>query len=135
MAFIPARVKYRKHQKGDMRGISVSGCRVNFGEFGLKAMECGLLTNNQLEMVRVFFARALRRSGKAWIRVFADKPITKKPQEVRMGKGKGDVDHWAAVITRGRVVFEMGGVPREYALQLFKKISYKLPFKVKLVER
>jgi large subunit ribosomal protein L16 len=134
-AFIPKKTKFRKAQRGHMSGLSVAGSRVNFGEFGLKALECGSLTHTQIEMIRVTLARSFRRTGRFWIRIFADKPVTKKPQEVRMGKGKGDLDHWEAIIRRGRVIFEIGGVPKEYAQGVFKKIAYKLPFNVKLIER
>ena len=135
MAFIPSRVKYRKTQRGRMKGVAVSGSRVNFGEYGLKAVQCGTITNQQLEMIRIIMARALRKGGKFWLRVFSDKPVTKKPAETRMGKGKGDVDHWVAVIKRGRVLFEIGGVPREYAQDVLRGVSYKLPFKCRFVER
>lgn len=135
MAFIPARVKYRKAQRGRRKGLSLAGSRVSFGEYGLKSLSPGKLTNNQLEMVRIILSRALRKGGKFWIRIFSDKPITKKPQETRMGKGKGDVSHWEAVIKRGKVLFEIGGVPREYAQEIFRNISYKLPFKTRFVER
>jgi len=135
MAFAPKKVKFRKSQKCSKKGLSVAGSQVAFGEFGLKSLEAGMITNTQMEMIRVTFARALRRSGKSWMRIFPDKPISKKPQEVRMGKGKGDFDHWSAVIRRGRVMFEIGGVPKDYAQGVFRKIAYKLPFKVKMVER
>ena len=108
---------------------------MNFGEFGLKALGCGSLTNLQLEMIRVIMARALRKGGKFWIRVFSDKPVTKKPAETRMGKGKGDVDHWEFVVRSGKVLFEVGGIPREYAQTILRTISYKLPFKCRFVER
>lgn len=135
MAFTPKKVKYRKMMRGHKQGLSVQGSQVSFGEYGLKAVEAGNITNNQLEMIRVILARALRRSGKSWMRVFSDKPITRKPQEVRMGKGKGDLDHWEAVVRRGRIMFEISGVPRDYAQGIFRKIAYKLPFKCKMVER
>lgn len=135
MAFIPKRVKYRKSMRGNKRGLSVQGSRVSFGDYGLKALECGSITHTQMEMIRVTFARALRRTGKSWIRVFPDRPISKKAQETRMGKGKGDHSHWEAHIRRGRVMFEIGGVPRDYAKGVFSKIAYKLPFKVKMVDR
>lgn len=135
MAFTPKKVKYRKSMRGNKRGLSVQGSRVSFGEYGLKALDAGVVTHNQLEMIRVIMARALRRTGKSWIRIFSDKPVTKKPQEVRMGKGKGDLDRWEAVVRRGRVMFEIGGVPKEYAQGVFRKIAYKLPFKCKMVER
>ena len=134
-AFIPKKTKFRKSQRGSMSGLSVAGSRVSFGDFGMKALECGALTHTQLEMIRVALARSFRRTGRFWIRIFADKPITRKPQEVRMGKGKGDLHHWESIIRRGRVIFEIGGVPKEYAQGVFKKIAYKLPFKVKMIER
>ena len=135
MAFIPSRVKYRKVQRGRRKGLSVTGSAVSFGEFGLKALGCGVLTNLQIEMIRIIMARALRKGGKFWIRIFSDTPVTKKPAETRMGKGKGDVDHWAATIKRGRVMFEIGGVPREYAQTILADIAYKIPFRTKLSER
>ncbi|MCM8780044.1 MAG: 50S ribosomal protein L16, partial [Candidatus Omnitrophica bacterium] len=108
MVLMPKRVKYRKTQKGVRRGISVRGSEVTFGEFGLKALENGWIKNNQIESVRVILARQLRRGGKLWIRIFPDKSITKKPAEVRMGKGKGEVDRWVCVVKRGKVLFEWG---------------------------
>jgi len=135
MAFMPSRLKYRKAQRGRRKGLSVSGSKVNFGEYGLKALNCGVVTNQQLEMIRIIMARALRKGGKFWIRIFSDKPVTKKPAETRMGKGKGDVDHWDAVVRRGKVVFEIAGVPREYAQSIFRNIAYKLPFKTRFVVR
>jgi len=135
MAFIPGRLKYRKAQRGRRKGLAVAGSRVNFGEYGLKALGCGTVSNKQLEMIRVIMARALRKGGKFWIRVFSDKPVTKKPAETRMGKGKGDVDHWEVVIRRGKVLFEIGGVPREYAQTILRNAAYKLPFRCRFVER
>ena len=135
MPFIPSRVKYRKAQRGRRKGLKVSGSKVSFGEYGLKALECGSLTNNQLEMIRIILSRALRKGGKYWIRIFSDKPVTKKPQESRMGKGKGELDHWKAVIRRGKVLLEIGGVPRNYAQEICRNISYKLPFKTRFTER
>ncbi|UCD15242.1 MAG: 50S ribosomal protein L16 [Candidatus Omnitrophota bacterium] len=131
----PKRVKYRKAQRGRMKGLAVSGSTVCFGEYGLKAIEPAWLKNNQIETVRVILTRRLRRGGKLWIRIFPDKPITKKPAETRMGKGKGDVDKWVAVIRRGMVLFEMGGVPEDYARESFRLISYKFPFKTMFVVR
>jgi len=135
MAFTPKRIKYRKTQRGRRTGIAVAGGRVCFGEYGLKSLECGYIKNTQLEAFRVLMTRALRRGGKFWIRIFSDKPITKKPQETRMGKGKGDVDGWVAVIRRGAVLFEIGGVPKDYAKEIFKSIAYKLSMKTRFVER
>lgn len=131
----PKRVKYRKTQKGKRRGIAVSGSTVCFGEYGIKALECGWFRSNQLETARIILTRRLRRGGKLWIRVFPDKPVTKKPAETRMGKGKGEVDSWVAVIRRGRVLFEMGGIPEEYARESFRLVAYKLPFKTAFVTR
>ena len=135
MVMMPKRVKYRKLQKGTRRGIAVAGSNLAFGEFGLKSLENGWLKNTQIEAVRVILARQLHKGGKLWIRVFPDKSITKKPAEVRMGKGKGDLDHWVAVIKRGRVLFELGGVPEEYARQCFRGASYKLPVRTKFITR
>ncbi|MBU1727360.1 MAG: 50S ribosomal protein L16 [Candidatus Omnitrophica bacterium] len=135
MALMPKRVKYRKLQKGNRRGIATSGAQLAFGEFGLKVLENGWLKNTQIESVRVILARQLHKGGKLWIRVFPDKSITKKPAEVRMGKGKGDLDHWVAVIKRGRILFELGGVPEEYARQCFRLAAYKLPFRTKFITR
>ena len=135
MPFIPSRVKYRKVQRGRRKGLAVSGSRVSFGEYGLKALGCGSITNKQLEMIRIIMSRALRKGGKFWIRIFSDKPVTKKPAETRMGKGKGDVDHWEAKVRRGKVLFEIGGVPRDYAQKVLMDIAYKLPFKCRFVER
>ena len=135
MAFIPSRVKYRKAQRGRRKGTAVAGSRVCFGEYGLKSLGCGVIKHTQLETFRIIMARALRRGGKFWIRIFSDKPTTKKPQETRMGKGKGDVDTWVAVIKRGRVLFEISGVPKDYAQEIFKNIAYKLPMKTRFVER
>jgi len=135
MAFIPSRVKYRKMQRGRSKGIAVAGSKVSFGEFGIKALASGSITNIQLEMFRVIMARALRKGGKFWIRIFSDRPVTKKPAETRMGKGKGDVDHWEVRVKRGRVLFEISGVPREYAQSVFRSIACKLPFRAKMLER
>jgi large subunit ribosomal protein L16 len=134
MLMMPKRVKYRKSQKGQRRGIATTGSELAFGEFGLKAIGNGWIRNNQIEAVRVILARQLHKGGKLWIRIFTDKSIT-KPQEVRMGKGKGDVDHWVAVVKRGRILFELGGVPEEYARQCFRLAAYKLPIKTKFVTR
>ena len=132
---MPKRVKYRKLQKGTRRGVATTGFELAFGEFGLKLLENGWIKNTQIEAVRVILARQLHKGGKLWIRVFPDKSITKKPAEVRMGKGKGEIDHWVCVVKRGRVLFELGGVPEEYARQCFRLAAYKLPFKVKFITR
>jgi len=135
MVMMPKRVKYRKLQKGKCRGVATTGFSLSFGEFGLKSLENGWLKNTQIEAARVILARQLHKGGKLWIRAFPDKSITKKPAEVRMGKGKGEIDHWVAVIKRGRILFELGGVPEEYARQCFRLAAYKLPFRTKFVTR
>lgn len=132
---IPSRVKYRKMQRGRRRGLAVRGSTVNFGEYGIRALEPSYLKSNQIETARVILTRRLRRGGKLWIRIFPDKSITKKPAETRMGKGKGDVDSWVAVIKRGRVLFELGGVPEEYARESFRLVAYKFPFRTMFVTR
>ncbi|MCM8773869.1 MAG: 50S ribosomal protein L16 [Candidatus Omnitrophica bacterium] len=132
---LPKRVKYRKSQRGKMKGLAVSGSTVSFGEYGLKALECGWLKNTQIESARVILSRRLRKGGKLWIRVFPDKPITKMPAESRMGKGKGEVDGWVAVIRRGRIIFELGGVSEDFAKESFRLVSYKFPFKTRFVTR
>lgn len=131
----PKRVKYRKTQKGKRRGIAVAGSTVCFGEYGIKALSSAWLKSNHIETARVILTRRLRRGGKLWIRVFPDKPVTKHPAESRMGKGKGELDCWVAVIRRGRVIFEMGGVPEDYARESFRLIAYKLPFRTAFVTR
>jgi len=135
MLLMPKRVKYRKLQKGTRRGVATTGADLAFGEFGLKVLANGWIKNNQIESVRVILARQLHKGGKLWIRIFPDKSITKKPAEVRMGKGKGDLDHWVAVVKRGRILFELGGVPEEYARQCFRLAAYKLPLRTKFVSR
>jgi len=132
---IPKRVKYRKIQRGRRKGLAVAGSTVAFGEYGIKALGVGWLKNTQIETARVILTRRLRRGGKLWIRVFPDKPITKKPAESRQGKGKGEVESWVAVIRRGRVLFELGGIPEDYARASFRLIAYKLPFKTMFVSR
>jgi large subunit ribosomal protein L16 len=135
MAMMPKRVKYRKLIKGLRRGIATRGANVVFGEYGLKALENGWLKNTQVEAARVILARQLHKGGKLWIRVFTDKSITKKPAEVRMGKGKGDIDHWVCVVKRGKILFELGGILEEYARICFRLVAFKLPFKTKFVTR
>lgn len=132
---MPKRVKYRKFQKGTRRGIATRGSDLAFGEFGLKAQENGWLKNTQIEAARVILARQLHKGGRLWIRVFPDKSVTKKPAEVRMGKGKGEVDHWVSIVKRGRVLFELGGVPQDYARQCFRLVAYKLPIKTRFISR
>jgi len=135
MAIMPKRVKYRKAQRGTMKGVSTRGNELSFGEFGLKALENSWMRNNQIESIRVAITRKLRRGGKLWIRAFPDKPITKKPAETRMGKGKGELDHWVAVVKRGKIIMELGGIPEELARQVFRLAAYKLSFSTKFVKR
>lgn len=135
MAMMPKRVKFRKSHRGKMRGISGRGAELSFGEYGLKALENSWFKNTQIESVRVILARQLRHGGKLWIRAFPDKPVTKKPAETRMGKGKGELDHWVSVVKRGKVLFELGGVPEEFARRCFRLAAYKLPFRTKFISR
>lgn len=132
---LPKRVKYRKAQRGRRKGIAIAGNKLAFGEYGIKAIECGWLKNTQIETARIILTRRIRRGGKLWIRIFPDKPVTKKPAESRMGKGKGEPEGWVSVVRRGMVLFELGGVPEEYARESFKMVAYKLPFKTKFVTR
>ncbi len=132
---IPKKVKYRKQQKGRIRGISQSGNSVAFGDYGLKALEGGWITTRQIEAARVTITRSIKRGGKIWVRIFADKPITKKPAETRMGKGKGPVEDWVAVIRPGRILYEVEGISREAAEEAFRLASHKLPVKTKMVVR
>jgi large subunit ribosomal protein L16 len=132
---MPKRVKYRKLTKGLRRGLATRGSELAFGEFGLKALANGWIKNNQIEAVRVVLARQLHKGGKLWIRCFPDKSITKRPAEVRMGKGKGELDHWVCVVKRGKIMFELGGVPEEYARLCFRMVAYKLPIRSKFVTR
>ena len=132
---MPKKVKYRKQQRGRMRGMAYRGSSVDFGEFGLKAMACGYITNRQLEAARIAMTRHIKRGGKVWIRIFPDKPVTKKPAEVRMGSGKGAPDGWVCVIRPGKILFEMEGVPLETAQEAFRLAAQKLPMKTKLVLR
>lgn len=132
---MPKRVKWRKQQRGRRKGMASRGANISFGEYGLQALEPGWITNRQIEAARVAISRALGRSGKVWIRVFPDKPLTVKPAETRMGKGKGNPEYWVAVIKPGRIMFEIEGVPRESAQRAIKLASRKLPIKVRFVER
>lgn len=133
---MPKRTKYRKHQKGRIRGNASRGARVDFGDFGLKALEPGRITSRQIEAARIAMTRRMKRTGKVYIRIFPDKPITKKPAEVRMGKGKGSTDHWAAQIHPGRILFEIGGgVPLDLARESMRLAQQKLPIKTKMVIR
>ena len=131
----PKKVKFRKQQKGRMRGLSRRGCDLNFGEYGLQATACGTISARQIEAARIAMTRHVKRGGRIWIRIFPDKPITKKPAEVRMGKGKGAPEGWVAVVRPGRILYEMEGVPRDVAREALRLASHKLSVKTKVVER
>ena len=131
----PKKVKYRKKQKGRMRGLARRGSELNFGEFGLQATECGTISNKQIEAARIAMTRHVKRGGKMWIRIFPDKSFTKKPAEVRMGKGKGAPEGWVAVIRPGRILYEMSGVSREMAKEALRLASHKLSVKTRFMER
>ena len=131
----PARTKYRKMQKGRMRGKAYRGSELDQGSYGLAATECGWLTSRQIEAARVAISRYVKRGGKLWIRIFPDKPITKKPAETRMGTGKGPVEYYVAVVKPGRVLFEMEGVGDEMAAKAFSLAAHKLPVATKMVKR
>lgn len=132
---MPKRVKFRKSQRGKMKGKSTRGHRVSFGDFGLKALEPAWITSRQIESCRVAITRKMKRDGKVWIRIFPDKPVSKKPLETRMGKGKGAPEFWVAPVRRGKIMFEVAGVSKEIAMDALKLASYKLPIKVKIVSR
>jgi len=132
---MPKKTKYRKQQKGRMRGTASRGATLNFGDFGLQATECGWLTARQIEAARIAMTRFIKRTGRIWIRIFPDKPITKKPLETRMGKGKGPPEDWVAVIRPGRILYEMEGVPEERAREAFLLASHKLPIPTKFIQR
>ncbi len=132
---MPKKVKYRKQQRGRMRGKAYRGCTVAFGDFGLMALEPCWMTDRQIEAARVAMARGIKRGGKIWIRVFPDKPITKKPQETRMGKGKGAPEGWVCVVKPGRILFEIDGVPIELAKEALTLAAAKLPIKTRFVAR
>lgn len=131
----PAKVKYRKQQKGRNRGTATRGATVSFGEYGLQALEPAWLTQRQLEAGRIAMTRHIKRGGRIWIRVFPDKPVTKKPAETRMGHGKGNPEYWVAVVKPGRILYEMQGVTPEVAKEAFRLASHKLPFATRVVQR
>ena len=131
----PKRTKYRKQQKGRMKGLAIKGGTIAFGTFGLKAITGARLTNRQIESARIAMTRSMKREGKVWIRIFPDKPITKKPQEVRMGKGKGAHDHWVALVQPGRIMFELDGVSPAVAREALALAAQKLPVKTVTVVR
>ncbi len=132
---MPKKTKYRRHHRGRRKGIATRGNSVAFGEFGLKALEAHWVTSRQIEAARVAMTRYIKRGGKVWIRIFPDKPVTKKPAETRMGKGKGSPEYWVAVVKPGRVMFELAGVPEEIAKEAMRLASHKLPMKTKFVMR
>ena len=135
MPLIPKRTKYRKMQKGRIRGKATRGNFVSDGEYGIQALEAGQITSNQIEAARIAMTRYIKRGGKVWIKIFPDKPITRKPAETRMGKGKGAPEFWVAVVKPGRVMFELAGVPEETAREALRLASMKLPVKTKFVAR
>ena len=132
---LPKRVKYRKTQRGKVKGNETRGTEVAFGSFGLKTLESGWITSRQIEAVRVTLSRTMKRDGKIWIRIFPDKPITKKPAETRMGSGKGSPEFWVAVVKPGRIMFEIGGVSKVLAEEALRLSAHKLPVKTKMVTR
>jgi large subunit ribosomal protein L16 len=132
---MPKRTKFRKMQKGRVKGLAHRGSRIDFGDFGIKALEAGWITSRQIEASRIAINRHMKRQGKVWIRIFPDKPITKKPAETRMGKGKGSPEYFVAVVKPGRVLFEVAGVPEDLARSAMALAQYKLPVKTKFVVR
>jgi len=134
MPLMPKRTKYRKVQKGRIRGKATRGNKVSYGEYGIQALEAGMITSNQIEAARIAMTRHVKRGGKVWIKLFPDKPVTKKPAETRMGKGKGAVEFWVAPVKPGRVMFEMSGVAEPVARRALELAAYKLPIKTKFVK-
>jgi len=132
---MPKKTKFRKQQRGRRGGKAKGGYNIDFGEYGLKALEPCWMTNRQIEAARVAMTRYIKRGGKIWIRVFPDKPVTKKPAETRMGKGKGSPEHWVAVIKPGRILFELSGVPEEVAKEALRLAAHKLPFNTRFVSQ
>ena len=135
MPLMPKRTKYRKMQKGRNRGKATRGTKVTDGEYGMQALEAGAIKSNQIEAARIAMTRYIKRGGKVWIKIFPDKPITKKPAETRMGKGKGAPEYWVALVKPGRVMFELAGVPEEIAREAMRLAANKLPVKTKFVVR
>ena len=131
----PKRVKYRKQMKGRMKGVTSRGNVVSFGDYGLQALECGWLTARQIEAARIALTRYVKRTGKVWIRIFPDKPITKKPAETRMGKGKGALEGWVAVVNPGKILYEIKGVPENEAREALRIASFKLPIGTRFIAR
>ncbi|MFO7154572.1 MAG: 50S ribosomal protein L16 [Caldicoprobacter oshimai] len=132
---MPKRVKYRKQQRGRMKGKATKGNTVTYGEYGLQALEPGWITSNQIEAARIALTRYIRRGGKVWIKIFPHKPVTKKPAETRMGSGKGSPEYWVAVVKPGRVMFEIAGIPEDVAREALRLAGHKLPIKCKFVKR
>ena len=135
MPLMPKRVKFRKAHRGRMKGVSFRASTISFGEYGLKALEPSWLSSRQIEAARVALTRHLKRGGKVWIRVFPDKPVTAKPAETRMGKGKGSPEYWVAVVKPGRVLFELEGIPEELAREAMRLAAHKLPMRTKFIAR
>lgn len=131
----PSKTKWRKRQKGRIRGVARTGCNLSFGDFGLQAITHGRVTARQIEAARMAMTRASKRGGKLWVRIFPDKPISKKPAEVRMGKGKGNPEEWVCPVRRGKMLYELKGVDRDTALEALRLASHKLPLRTKIVER
>ncbi len=132
---LPERVKYRRVHRGRMTGKATRGTEVNYGEYGLQALEPAWVTSNQIEAARIAMTRYIKRGGQVWIKIFPDKPITEKPAETRMGSGKGSPEYWVAVVKPGRVMFEIGGVPEETAREAMRLAAYKLPVKCKFIKK
>ena len=132
---VPSRVKHRKQHRGRMHGKATRGNTITFGEFGLVALECGWITNRQIEAARIAMTRYIKRGGQVWIKIFPDKPVTAKPAETRMGSGKGSPEYWVAVVKPGRVMFELNGVTEEQAREALRLAMHKLPIKCKFVTR
>jgi large subunit ribosomal protein L16 len=132
---MPKRVKYRKRQKGKMRGTAYRGGAISFGTYGLQALECGRITNRQIEAARIAMTRYVKRGGKIWLRIFPDKPVSKKPLETRMGKGKGNPEFWVAVVKPGRMLYEMEGVPEPVAKEAFRLAAHKLSVATRFVSK
>ncbi|MFQ6617663.1 MAG: 50S ribosomal protein L16 [Fidelibacterota bacterium] len=131
---MPKKFKHRKHQRGRMKGVSTQGSEINFGHYGLKALEPSWITARQIEAARIAITRRVKKHGKLWIRIFPDKPVTVKPAETRMGKGKGSPEYWVAVVKPGRILFEVEGVAEDVAKEAFRLASHKLPMKTKFVK-
>ncbi len=132
---MPKKTKFRKQQRGKRRGMALTGSTLSFGTYGLKALACAWITSRQIEAARIAMTRHIKRTGKIWIRVFPDKPVSKKPAETRMGKGKGAPEEWVAVVKPGRIMYEMEGVSEEVAKEAFRRAAHKLPIPMKFVKR